>query len=88
MTNKILQDEIDANLEYFRKELPKIDQASHGKFALLRHQMIIGYFDTVNDAVTAGNTSYSDKIFSVQQVTEVAADLGFYSHALLLSESQ
>ena len=83
-----LQKEIDANLEYFQKELPNIDSANQGKFALLRHKKIIGFYDTVMDAVTAGNTAYSDQIFSVQQVTEEAADLGFFSHAVLLPEPQ
>ena len=87
MTRKNLEKEIEANLEYFQKELPKVDSANHGKYALIRHQKIVGYYDTVTDAVTAGNTSYSDKIFSIQQVTEEATNLGFYSHAMLLSDA-
>ncbi len=87
MTKGSLEKEIDANLEYFQKELPKIDSANHGKYTLIRHQEIVGFFDTVTDAVTAGNTSYPDKLFSVQQVTEIATDLGFYSHAMLLPDA-
>lgn len=83
-----LEREIEANLEYFQQELPKIEPENHGKYALIRHQKILGYYDTVTDAVTAGNSSYSDKIFSVQQVTEVPTDLGFYSHAVLLPHAQ
>jgi hypothetical protein len=82
------QKEIDQNHEFFLKELPQIPPEYNGKYALLRHQTIVSYYDTVSDAVSAGNQSYLDKIFSVQQVTQSVTDLGYYSHAVPLGDTQ
>jgi hypothetical protein len=81
------QIEIDRNLEFFLKQLPKL-ASRHGKFALLRKQKIINFFDTPMDALTAGTTLYPDKLFSIQQVSEVATNLGYYSHAVDSGSSQ
>ena len=82
------QKEIDQNLEAFLRELPILPAAVHGKYALLRNRSIVGYYDTVADALTAGNSQFPDKIFSVQQVVRAAADLGYYSHAMPLGIAQ
>jgi hypothetical protein len=82
------QTEIDENLDFFVKELPKIAPTHFGKFALIRQKAIAGYFDTVVDAVGTGNKLYPDKLFSVQQVTDVPVDLGFFSHASRLGKPQ
>ena len=82
------QDEIDRNLEFFLQELPKIQASQNGKFALIRRQEIQGFYDTASDAVNAGNSLYSDKLFSIQQVTIAATDLGFFSHAVPLGAAQ
>jgi len=82
------QKEIDQNLEFFLRELPKIIADHNGKYALLRHQKIIAYYDTVSDAVSAGNQLYSDRLFSVQQVTQSGTDLGYFSYAVPLGATQ
>jgi hypothetical protein len=76
--------EIDRNLEFFLRELPSLLPMFRGKFALLRHASIVGYYDTVQDAVSAANALYADGIYSIQQVTDSAIDLGYYSHAMRL----
>jgi hypothetical protein len=82
------QKEIDENLEYFLKELPQLLPEYNGKYALLRHRKIVAYYDTISDAVSAGNQSYSDQLFSVQQVIQSATDLGYYSYAVPLGATQ
>jgi hypothetical protein len=82
------QTEIDGNLDFFLNEMPNLPQSQLGKFALLRKKSIVGYFDTIVDAVGTGNKLYQDKVFSVQQVTDVPVDLGFFSHAGSLGKSQ
>lgn len=82
------QTEIDHNLEFFLQELPQLLTNYRGKFVLIRHRNFEGFYDTVVDAISAGNKLYPDKIFSVQQVTDMAADLGFYSHAVSLAAAQ
>ncbi len=87
MTKDARQSEIDMNLEFFLKELPKLT-AQRGKFALIRHQQIVNFFQTPMDALTAGNSAYPDKLFSIQQVTDVATDLGYYSYAVPMGATQ
>jgi hypothetical protein len=82
------QNEIDQNLEFFLRELPQLLTNYRGKFVIIRDRKFEGFFDTVVDAVSAGNKLYPDKIFSVQQVTDVAIDLGFYSYAVSLATAQ
>jgi hypothetical protein len=84
MTVADRQSEIESNLRFFLAELPKLVLTHRGKFALLRHQTLIAFFDTPLDAVSAGNAQFPDRIFSIQQVTESSIDLGFYSHAVHL----
>jgi hypothetical protein len=80
--------EIDLNLEFFLRELPSLLLTHKGKFALIRHQRIIDYYDTPSDAIRAAKALYSDGIYSVQQVTDAATDLGYYSHAVSLGQTQ
>ncbi|MBV8826145.1 MAG: hypothetical protein JO220_14255 [Hyphomicrobiales bacterium] len=75
------QEEVDRNLEYFLSELPRLSHSHLGEFALLRHRTITDFFSTSVDAVKAGKSLYPDGMFSVQQVTDAAIDLGFFSHA-------
>jgi hypothetical protein len=75
------QAEIDKNLEFFLKELPSL-AVHQGKFALIRQQTIINYFDTPMDALVAGTALYPDRMFSIQQISEVATNLGYYSYAV------
>jgi len=74
--------EIEKNLDYFLKEMSNIPAEYSGKIALLRHQNIEGYYDTVADAVRAGNKLYPDMLFSVQKVTNFPVNLGGYSYAV------
>ena len=81
------QDEIERNLEFFLREMANIPPECLGKVALLRHQKIEGYYDTVADAVNAGNMLYRDMLFSVQKVTNSPINLGGYSYALSVGAS-
>jgi hypothetical protein len=82
------QEEVDRNLAFFLDELPKIPATYIGKFALLRHQKIIDYYDTAPDAIHSANKIYPDGIFSIQQVINTAVNLGFYSYAVPLANTQ
>ena len=79
--------EIDKNLQFFLKEMPKL-AGQQGKFALLKDRKIVGFYDTPADAVEAGDTLFQDKIFSIQQVITAATDLGYYSHAVPVGSAQ
>jgi hypothetical protein len=70
------------NYEAFSKKLPELLPAHRGKFALMRDGEVTEFFDTAGDAYLAGQKLYPDGGFSVQEVTDVPVDLGFFSHAV------
>ena len=75
------QQTIDKNYEAFKQKLPSIIAAHAGKFALMRNQEIVDFFDTDRDAVVAGNALYNDGEFTVQEVTQTPVNLGYFSYA-------
>jgi hypothetical protein len=78
-----IRQQVETNYKVFQKKLPSIMEAHRGKFALMRDGQIIEFFDTARDAYLAGQKLYKkDKLFSVQEVIETPADLGFFSHAM------
>jgi preprotein translocase subunit SecD len=81
------QQEVDRNFEFFKGRLPDLLKSHVGKYALLRHQEVIGFYDTVVDAQLTGMKFYQDGMFSVQQVSNTAVDLGYYSHAVPLAQT-
>ena len=81
------QTKIEKNLEYFLRVLPNLS-AHRGKYAVLRQQRIVGFYDTVTDALQAANSQFHGRLFSVRQVIDVATALGFYSHAVPVGQSQ
>ena len=78
------QEEVNRNFAFFQRELQQLLPKHSGKFALIRDCEIINFFDTAQDANTAGTQLYSDGLFSIQKVSEEIGDLGFYSHAVHL----
>ena len=80
--NENLQKEVDANFEVFQKILPDILPYETDRWALMRHGECVDFYDTLRDAETAGRAMYKDRIFSVQQVSDVVVGLGWFSHAM------
>ena len=80
--NESLQKEIDANFEAFQKMLPELLQREANRWALMRHGECVDFYDSLRDAHTAGRALYEDGLFSVQQVSAAAVDLGWFSHAM------
>ncbi len=69
------------NYAAFVKLLPGLLDSHAGKFALLRDGKVEEYFDSARDAFVFGESKFEDGLFSVQEVTAVPADLGWYSRA-------
>ncbi len=88
IANRTKQEEVDRNFAFFESELPKLLPQQAGKFALIRDLQIVGFYDTIHDAYTSGTKMYSDNLFSIQQVTKQAVDLGVFSHAMHLGTAQ
>ncbi len=64
------QKQVDDNYAAFQKRLPDLLLDCRGKFALMRDQEIVEFFDTSIDAYKAGLLLYKDGIFSQQEVTD------------------
>ena len=82
MGNSSIQAEVDKNYEAFQKLLPKLIEEHNGRFALMRGEKVEQIFDSIHDAVVFAKEKYDDDLFSVQEITEQIADLGFFSHAI------
>ena len=76
------QEAVDRNFDAFLKKLPELIRTHGGKFALLRDGEVVEFFDTARDAMIFGQKTYSDGLFSVQEVTDRIVDLGYFSHAV------
>jgi hypothetical protein len=79
---KKLEEELSRNYDAFQERLHDLLESDRGRHALMRHGAIVEIFDTARDAFAAGNRLYEDGLFSVQEITDSAADLGFYSYAV------
>jgi hypothetical protein len=73
--------QIEQNYEAFSKQLPVLILTNRGQFALMRDGDIVEFFDTARDAYVTGQRLFKqDHLFSVQEVSDLPADLGFFSH--------
>ena len=73
--------ELRRNYDVFREILPTILPTHQGKYALMRHGIIVAYFDNLREAILSGRSQYKDRVFSVQEVTDRKADFGWFSRA-------
>jgi hypothetical protein len=74
--------EVEQNYAAFALKLPGLLKTRRGKFALMHRGDIIGFFDTLGDAVRSGKLKFDQEYFSVQEVTDRSVNLGHYSYAL------
>ena len=74
------QAEVDRNYEAFKSLLPVLMAAHQDQFALMKGGKVLGFYSSASDARTAAEAFIDDKLYSIQQVTDVPVDLGF-SHA-------
>lgn len=66
-----IHDEVDQNFRVFQAHLPQLLATHRGKFALLRQQKIVEFFDTARDAYVTGRLLFAtDALFSIQEVTD------------------
>ncbi|MGH6838115.1 MAG: hypothetical protein ACREDT_04820 [Methylocella sp.] len=76
------QQEVDRNYQEFQKMLPNLLAAYRDKHALMKDGKILGYYSTPQDAAVAAQTFIPDGVFSIQEVTDRAINLGFFTHAV------
>ena len=72
--------QVDLNYDSFVRLLGGIIEAHRDQLALMRDGKIVGFFDTPKLALQAADAMFPDQPFSIQEVTDEAIDLGFWSH--------
>jgi hypothetical protein len=77
-----LQKEIDKNYDSFVAMLPTLIATHRDQYALMKNGEVLGYYSSAVDARTAAETFISDKLYSIQRVTDSPVDLGYFSHAV------
>jgi hypothetical protein len=75
--------EVDRNYDVFMRTLSSLLPEHRDEYALMRDGQIVGFFKKPGDANRAGVETFSDGIFSIQEVTDEPIDLGFWSHVAL-----
>jgi hypothetical protein len=75
--------EVDRNYDAFVRLLSSLLPEHRDEFALMRDGEIVGFFIKPGDANRAGVETFSDGVFSIQEVTDEPIDLGFWSHVAL-----
>ena len=77
-----IQQEVEENYEAFLQILPSLLLTHREQYALLKGKKVLGYYSNSADARTAAESFIPDKIYSIQKVTDLPIDLGYFSHAL------
>ena len=83
-----IQEEVDRNHEEFRKLLPGIIRDHRGQYALMKDGKIVNFFSSAADARMAAESFIPDRICSIQQVTDLSIDLGYYNYAVPVNNIQ
>lgn len=74
--------QVDINYDAFQRMLGSIIADHRGEYALMRDRRIVGYFARPGDADREGHRTFSDRLYSIQQVTEEPVELGMYANGL------
>lgn len=75
------QREIDANYDFFQRNLSGFLEDHRGEFALIRARKIVGFFDGPGEAYRTGLAKFPDEVFSIQEVEDRPAEMGLMSLA-------
>lgn len=73
--------QVAENFEAFAAKMDALIADHEGKWALLRDGSLVEIFDTARDAHVAAWKIFDDDRFSIQEISRVPVDLGFYSYA-------
>ena len=76
-----IEREVQSNFDFFQRNLADYLPQHEGKFALLRNCGVIRFFNSAFEAEAAGEKEFTDGLYSIQQVSQMPADLGFFSYA-------
>lgn len=71
--------EVDRNYDFFQRNMTRFLPEQFGRYALLRHRKIVGFFDDASQAEARGE-EFDDQIYSIQLVDPDPVNLGAFSN--------
>lgn len=77
-----LKAEVDRNYDFFQRNLAQYLKQHRDKYALLKDEILVGFYDGPGEAYRAGLAKFPDEIFSCQQVTDEVDEMGLFSVAI------
>lgn len=80
--DEIHQREIDANYDFFQRNLARYLKDHRGQFALIRSREVVDFFEGPGEAYRSGLAKFPDEIFSIQEVEDRPEEMGLMSLAL------
>jgi hypothetical protein len=81
MRHEKIEHEVDTNFDFFQRSLSEYLPLHEGKYALIKNCHVVAFYDSAFAAEQDGEKRFEDGLYSIQQVSEAPADLGFFSYA-------
>ena len=79
MDRNLLAAEVERNYDYFQRHLKEYLPDQFGRYALLRHCKVVGFFDDARRAEERGE-QFPDSLYSIQLIGPAPVNLGLYSN--------
>jgi hypothetical protein len=73
--------EISANFAAFQAALPRLLPTHAGRYAVLRHTELLEIFDSYAAALAYCGETFSDRLFSIQEITSESLSTEGQPHA-------
>ena len=68
----------------FEQKLPELVNTDMGKFVLIKHEMVIGTFAAILDALKSGYEKFKDQPFFVRQILPTQQPMNFANNHLFV----
>lgn len=79
MDRQQLADEVDRNYDFFQRHMSSYLPRERGRYALLRHGKVIGFYEGADAAEERGE-QFGDGLYSIQLVDPAPVNLGAFSN--------
>ena len=74
--------EIDRNYDFLQRNLARLLKTNCGQYALLKSARVVEFYEGPGEAYRAGLALFSDRLFSIQKITDEPVELGLMSVAI------
>jgi len=82
-----MEKKLDLELKTYEKNKQNLLKSDRGKFVLIEGNLIIGTYDTYDDAIKIGIDKFGSKPFLVKQILEVEPTGNFTSNLIRVAQS-